>query len=420
MRYIQKVAVAICLVLCMVSATFCLDSLDSSIMKKPMAPLAKGFRSFDEEAISPCFIDFVLDAYASDMQIDLGLLRLGSGYRNFEEMFKSVALINPILYEDGNNFDLVFEVFEPQSGEELMRISSPAPFYVFTNAERGGEKFPYLSSLLFRYAETFGIKRNDPYCWGLFASDIWCGAVPQNFKLDGNDTISFGGYDRPVMVSGKLKPEESVSIRARQKAREEALGKTAKDYIVQCAAYVNYKPLLIRVRTEAGKLVFWYDVYSDYQYRLIDCMFRLPKMLRLREISPMRMLDAYKGRGVEDFYICKVDNMNLFYYWKDIKNNYLLELTGDGTIEVCPIVDEETIYPLFFETIMITQEMLESHFNEEKPTITETRFVEHNGYVTQEFVKRPVTFEEFLKSMMGDTFWAMGFRKFGNSIQLKK
>ena len=66
----------------------------------------------------------------------------------------------------------------------------------------------------------------------------------------------------------------------------------------------------------------------------------------------------------------------------------------------------------------MTQEILEAEFNKEKAAITETRFVEHIGYLTQEIVKRPVIFEEFLRNRIGKKFWAMGFRKFGNSIQL--
>ena len=390
-----------------------------------MSPRGGGFE--DHNATAPSFIDQ-----------GFGLLRLGSGYRNFEEMFKSAALINPILYNDGNMYqagaypswigygkvNLVFEVFDPRSGEELLKISSPAPFYVFTNAGRDGERFEALRTLLFRYAKTFGIERDAPYFWGLFASDVWCGAVPQNFKLDGADTISFGGYDRPVKISGMisdiLNPKEHVSIKARQKAEEEALSKTTKDYISQCAAYVNYKPLLIRVSTEAGKLVFWYDINkSPYQYKLVYCMFNFSKIVN-ESLSPMRILELYeadKNYGIDDLYICKVDNTE-YLYWKDIENKYLLVFNPNGTIEVCPIVDEETLGPLTFETKMITQEMLEAEFNEEKHTTTETRFVPYNGGVIQEFVKRPVTFEDFLRNRIGKKYWAMGFRKFGKSIQL--
>ena len=201
-----------------------------------LAKLSEEFVSFSEGA-APCFMSFIGELNDGKYlnTDDLDLLRVGSGYQNFQDMFRSAALINPILYKDGNGFSLNFKVTEIETGEELMTISCPAPLYRFTNSERHGEEFPYLSALLFRYAKTFGIERNDPYCWGIFASKIWCGIVPNNFKLDGNDTISFDDYTRPITVSGKLKPEAPSSLRGKQKAEAEAWNKTAEDYFKQCA-----------------------------------------------------------------------------------------------------------------------------------------------------------------------------------------
>ena len=145
-----------------------------------LAKLPEEFASFSEGA-APCFMNLM--RFTGELHnIDFDLLRVGSGYRNFQDMFRSAALINPILYKDGNGFSLNFKVTEIETGEELMTISCPAPLYRFTNSEKHNEEFPYLSVLLFRYAKTFGIERNDPYCWGIFASKIWCGTVPNNFK----------------------------------------------------------------------------------------------------------------------------------------------------------------------------------------------------------------------------------------------
>ena len=237
-------------------------------------------------------------------------------------------------------------------------------------------------------------------------------------KLDGNDTISFDGYTRPITISGKLKPEAPSSLRGKQKAEAEAWNKTAEDYFKQCAEYVQYKPLLISVETEAGKLRFLFDVNGSlFQYRLVYCMLDFSKILRipLFTFSPEQLaellLSRYAEDGVEDMYF---DGSS--YYWKDLKKKYVLRLIKLQEIEVFPIVDEETLYPLHTGK-MVTQEMLKAQFDKEKPTTTDSRLVEHLGYVTQEFFQRPLTFEEFLRGKIGSFEWAMGFRKFGNSIQ---
>ncbi len=44
---------------------------------------------------------------------------------------------------------------------------------------------------------------------------------------------------------------------------------------------------------------------------------------------------------------------------------------------------------------------------------------QYGGGVAQQFEKRFLTFDEFMKGKIGSKEWGMGFRKFGDSLDLK-
>lgn len=335
---------------------------------------------------------------------------LGRRYKHFIEVLKEATYINPILYEDGNNFALNFQIYEINTGRHLLTVSCPAPVYRFTNANRYDEDFPYLSVLFFRYAKyMFRLERDQSTAqWGNIASSVWYGSITPNFQLDGDDMVRFAGYPPVSVEYHELEHKVSTSIRAQQKEKEEAMKKTAYDYINMC---LPYAPLLITVKTDAGALSFLYE--KEKGYRLCELTENLRYVWRLnlygRELA-LWLLDNYE-ESIKD-----MEEIGNWFYWKDINRNFVLAVSGTK-VWMFPFVNENMLYPLH-EGKIRTNAIFRKKFEETHPTTTDSQLVKVPGVgFEQQIFTRYLTFDEFLRDQIDSLEWKMGFRGYGDSLE---
>jgi hypothetical protein len=202
-----------------------------------------------------------------------------------------------------------------------------------------------------------------------------------------------------------------------------------EDYVEMCEAYL---PLAISVKIGGGSSLLFLQENRRSGYRLIACglsPYFWPDIKFNRSAKEIAafVLDNYgEENRIDDFY--KTGDA---YFWKDPFRGYAIYVceAGDYSVIVFPVLDDRTIYPLqinlsdlysppklfsnaefrpAYEQLVKAFEQGKRRGNAQRAT-----FMPFEEYVAE------VSERALRGSDKAIDYWAMGFTRFGNSLDLK-
>ena len=241
-------------------------------------------------------------------------------------------------------------------------------------------------------------------------------------------------------ASQSLREQKSIENEIKRKTQ------TIEGCFELCKAYA---PLIINVIMERNNgsgfgVKFYYDKEAG-TFTVIDT-FIYPEILRSLGYkvynadtfaNSVLELPDYHGK-IEDFYKKRRPMTNDFYYWKDAKDGYAV-IIGEYSLEpymnIFPIVNEETLYPLIGYVKVKSETELRAEYDKIKPTTLRTVTVRREGLTSYNQLQEvPIPFEEYRDSYLREDIMKslsylredimkslreIGFRKFGESMKLK-
>jgi hypothetical protein len=231
-----------------------------------------------------------------------------------------------------------------------------------------------------------------------------------------------GGEEASVSHSLPNTPASLLRDQAQRKLDVE-------DYVKMCEPYL---PLAISVKIGGGSGLLFLRESRRSGYRLIACglspnFWPEIKFNRSAKEIAAFVLDNYgEENGIDDFY--KVGDA---YFWKDPFGGYAVYVceAGDYSVIVFPILDDRTIYPLqihisdlysppkFFSNAEFRPEyeQLVKAFERGKRNGNAQRatFMPFEEYVAE------VSERALRGSDKAINYWAMGFTRFGDSLDLR-